>query len=320
MESCMTISGVLPGKEETRRNRMLNLEINEYLSRVGIRKITELDRALVETYGPKEGEKHIEKLTELFDQSEERLVYGAGDTEYLHRQGELVDYLNQSLQMSLLAASFYDRVFFKRVMEYLLRYDSFWAGDIFDIGCGNGILTCFLALRHPDSFVTGLEISANAVLAARELAEKLQADNVSFVCLEESAGKLRARNGNPACPDMRQAKCDALFSCRTVHENVAWRALGEGPEASVVSAEEQERRHRQYAKELSILLKPEGYLISVERYEDDGAYAGLIRALEHFGICQVKGTHMQFACRNGDETAVFQATAFQKTGGNTAVR
>ena len=159
---------------------MPGLEIKEYLSRIGIRRIKELDAALVEAFGREEGERHIERLTELFDRSEERLLYGAGDTVYLHRQEELVDYWNQSLKTSLLAASFYDRVFFRRAMEYLAEHGSFWSGEIFDMGCGNGILTCFLALQHPDSAVTGLELSSNAISVARELAGELAVDNVQF--------------------------------------------------------------------------------------------------------------------------------------------
>lgn len=250
-----------------------------------------------ENFGQQEGKEHIERLTELFGQSEERLMYGTGKTVYLHRQEELVDYLNQSLQMSLLAASFYDRVFFRRVMEYVLRYDAFWGEDVTDIGCGNGILTCFLALRHPDSFVTGLDLSQNAVSVAEELAGRLQVNNVRFAALK--------------APWKR--KCGTLFTCRTVHENVAWRALCEEAKASALLVEEQEKRHRQYAEKLSALIKPQGYLVSVERYEEDSVYAGLVRALEHSGVFQVKGTHMQFSCKNGDETAVFQAMIFQKS-------
>ena len=271
-------------------------EINEYLSRIGIRKITGLDTALIESYGMDEGRRHIERLTELFELSEKRLLYGTKDTAYLHRQEKLVDYLNQSLQMSLLAASFYDRVFFRRAMEYLLCYDSFWQGDIFDIGCGNGILTCFLALQHPDSFVTGLDLSQNAVSVAEEFAGKLQIDNVHFVC--------------PRILPHRE--CDTLFSCRTVHENVAWRALSEEYKKAALTVEEQEKQHRMYAQELSALVKPGGYLVSVERYDDNAAYAGLIRAMQRLGFLQVKGTHMQFSCKNGDETATFQAIIFQK--------
>lgn len=278
---------------------MQNVEIKEYLSRAGIRKVTELDTALLETFGQEEGWKHIERLTELFGRSEERLLYGTGDTVYLHRQEELVDYLNQSLRMSILAASFYDRVYFRRVMEYLREHDSFWTGEIFDIGCGNGILTCYLALQHTDSCVTGVDLSENAVSVAKELAEKLQLKNVHFT----GPGELLRR------------KCDVLFSSRTAHENVAWTPLDKIHRKPVLSAEEQEKRHRKYAQELSALVKSQGFLISVERYDDDSAYAGLTYALERLGFAQVKETHMQFSCKNGDETATFQATIFQKVRG-----
>lgn len=279
---------------------MLDLEIKEYLSKVGIRRVTELDTALLETYGQDEGDAHIRRLTQLFDQSEERLLYGTNDTPYFQRQEELVDYLNQSLQMSLLAASFYDRVFFRRVMEYLFRYDSYLTGDMIDIGCGNGILTCFLALQHPDSVVTGVDLSANAILVANELAGRVQADNVHFTHAQAS----------------QLSPCDTLFSCRTVHENIAQRALYKESENAKRPVEEQVKRYENYAGELAALVKSKGYLVSVERYEDDSAYAALVSALERAGFCQIRRTYMQFSCRDGDKTAKFQGMIFCKQEDN----
>lgn len=272
------------------------MDVKEYLSRAGIRRVTQLDTAILEAYGQEEGERHIDRLTRLFELSEKRLVYGAVDMPYLRRQEELVEYLNQSLEMSLLAASFYDRVFFRRVMEYLLQYGRFVGGEIFDIGCGNGILTCFLALKNPNSAVTGLELSGNAISVARELAGRLSVGNVHFA--------------DPGA--LLEKKCDTLFSCRTVHENVPWRPLREENGLAPLSGKEQVKRHGKYARELAALVKPQGYLVSVERYEDDSAYAGLAGALERAGFCQVKGTHMQFSCKNGDETAAFQAMVYRK--------
>ena len=81
---------------------MTNPEITDYLAYIGIRKINELDTALIEAYGLEEGGKHIKNLTALFDQAEVRLLRGSKDTLYLRRQEALVDYINQSLEMSLL--------------------------------------------------------------------------------------------------------------------------------------------------------------------------------------------------------------------------
>lgn len=324
---------------------MSDSRIKEYLAQVGIRKVHELDTALLEAFGQEEGEKHIKKLTELYDRSEERLVYGSKDTAYLRRQEELVDYLNQSLQMSLLAASFYDRVFFRRAMEALLRYEQFFAGDILDMGCGNGILTCFLARIHPDASVTGLDLSQAAVSAARELAGRLQADNVRFACSQAPGQKKYEKNDYQDCAFTAQSvqrqaaqqpvciKClcpyfterlcqerhghkyDTVFSCRTVHENVKWKPLIEEKKEAPLSMEEQAKRYEGYVKELSALVKPQGYLVSIERCEEDDVCAGLVRALAGAGLCQVKGTCMQFSCKNGDEMAAFQAMVFQKADG-----
>ena len=285
---------------------MSDLRIKEYLAQVGIRRVHELDTALLEAFGQEEGEKHIKKLMELYDRSEERLVYGSKDTAYLRRQEELVDYLNQSLQMSLLAASFYDRVFFRRAMETLLRYEHFFAGDILDMGCGNGILTCFLARIHPDASVTGIDLSQAAVAAARELAGRLGADNVRFACSQAPGQKKYEKNDY-------QHKYDTVFSCRTVHENVKWKPLIEEKKTAPLSMEAQVKRYEGYVKALSALVKPQGYLVSIERCEEDDACAGLVRALADAGLCQVKGTCMQFSCKNGDEMAAFQAMVFQKT-------
>lgn len=297
---------------------MQKQDIRDYFSRIGIQRITRLDTALLEAFGQEEGGRHIERLDELFGRSEERLVNGTGHSVYLHRQEELVAYLNQSLQMSLLAASFYDRVFFKRAAEYLLEQGSFFAEDILDIGCGNGILTCFLACRHPDLPVTGLDLSREAVCTAGELAGKLGLQNVRFMCTEDTLcrreGIMKGRfpNGEQKAAYNEGCACRTLFSCRTAHENVAWRPLCEENAAAPLTAEEQEQRHRQYAERLSALLKPQGYLVSVERYEDDSAYAGLVRALERQGLRQVKGTHTRFSCKCGDGTGTFQTGIFHK--------
>lgn len=275
---------------------MTNPEITDYLACIGIRKINELDTALIEAYGREEGGRHIDNLNALFDRAEERLLRGSKDTPYLRRQEALVDYLNQSPEMSLLASSFYDRVFFRRAMEYLLRHDHFFSGNIFDIGCGNGILTCFLALRHPDSQVTGIELSPNAIHVATKLAKRLQISNVQFM----EPGALPSKS------------CDTLLSCRTAHENVTFRPLCEEVTKPALSLPELAERHKKYAAELSELIKTKGCLISIERYEDDNAYAGLKCALNHAGFVPEHGTHMQFSCKNGDETATFQGIVYKK--------
>jgi SAM-dependent methyltransferase len=52
--------------------------------------------------------------------------------------------------------------------------------DVLDLGCENGVLTCLYATLWPDAKVIGLDRSAAAVVAARELANRLGLQNVFF--------------------------------------------------------------------------------------------------------------------------------------------
>jgi cyclopropane fatty-acyl-phospholipid synthase-like methyltransferase len=51
---------------------------------------------------------------------------------------------------------------------------------VLDLGCENGVLTCFYAILWPDEKVFGVKRSQAAVSAARELAKRLGLANVSF--------------------------------------------------------------------------------------------------------------------------------------------
>jgi SAM-dependent methyltransferase len=52
--------------------------------------------------------------------------------------------------------------------------------ELLDIGCENGVLTCFYASLWPDAKVIGIDQSPVAVAAARQLAQRLNLGNVSF--------------------------------------------------------------------------------------------------------------------------------------------
>lgn len=352
---------------------MANSEAREYLSRIGIQKISELDTALIETFGCEEGERHIKNLTELFDRTERKLIYGSEESDrgtshllsavrtrddlsskksapgsaykkdslYLRRQSELVNYLNQNLPLSLLASSYYDRIFFQKTIDYLIRAERYFKGDVCEVGCGNGILTCFLAQRYPDFAVTGLDLSANAVSAAKEFKEQLAIHNAAFyqqdIADMDISGQASPEpalsslsltdpifNENPS-QNQKQEPFQTLLSCRTIHENVAWPPLA-AKQSKKGSPENKENEtgqrqlslteltalHRPYARVLANLVKPGGYLISVERYEADASYDGLLHALEEAGFSREKGTHEQFSCKNGDEAATFQALVLKR--------
>ncbi len=52
--------------------------------------------------------------------------------------------------------------------------------QILDAGCGNGILTCYLAKLFPEAQVLGIDLSEDAIKHAQTLAEKLSLKNIRF--------------------------------------------------------------------------------------------------------------------------------------------
>jgi SAM-dependent methyltransferase len=54
---------------------------------------------------------------------------------------------------------------------------------LLDVGCDNGVLTCFYAKLFPDSEVVGIDLYESSIDRAKELAEKLSLNNVSFQVL-----------------------------------------------------------------------------------------------------------------------------------------
>lgn len=94
-------------------------------------------------------------------------------------------------------ASFYEAIFadfdlaltFSRLRIDLYKATTDWLcavlGEtspkyILDAGCGNGILTCYLAKVFPNARVTGIDISAAGIEQARKLAEQLSLSNIKF--------------------------------------------------------------------------------------------------------------------------------------------
>ncbi len=85
---------------------------------------------------------------------------------------------NQDLAFSLDVA--------KMVADFYLAYCK-WVSDapfqpkrILDVGCDNGILTCFYAFLYPEAQVVGIDRTKEGIRCARELAKTLGLTNISF--------------------------------------------------------------------------------------------------------------------------------------------
>lgn len=268
--------------------------VMEFLDEVGITEEPAFDLGLLRVFGTAKGEVYIERLEQLFDEQDRRLAHNDGKDPYIRRQTELVDFLNQSLKMSLLASSYYDFIVLQEFLERICRYKEVFGREIVDVGCGNGVISCFVAELLPESHVTGIDLSDKALKVADRIRRKRRIDNIDFC-----SGK-----------DMENVQFDTVLSIRSFHENAGYLLedvpCTKNPEQNLEEINKYADVHDAHAAFLSGLLKTGGTLFGIERYQYDTSYLGLLSALEKYGVCSNLRTHETISCREGDEMAVFQ--------------
>ena len=108
----------------------------------------------------------------------DKIISDRDDGEYA--DGLLYEVKNSNLKLSLDFAA-YSSDLYRRFLDQVIQRKSASPRQILDIGCDNGIVTCFLAKLYPDSEVWGIDRSENGIRCATELAEKLKLSNVKFV-------------------------------------------------------------------------------------------------------------------------------------------
>jgi len=67
---------------------------------------------------------------------------------------------------------------------------------IVDVGCGNGILTCFYAQSFPNAKVIGFDVSETGIECAKELSTQLGVTNIEFAVADSNDLKLPIEKGS----------------------------------------------------------------------------------------------------------------------------
>jgi SAM-dependent methyltransferase len=151
---------------------------------------------------------HLEKSHEekVLDQLERALIAHNEDT---CSAGELYQFKNKHLKLSLDVSSFSTDLYIQ-YFRWFVKHSTKKPKKILDLGCDNGIATCFYGLLFPESDVVGIDIQENAVKCANELAAKLKLSNVTFV-------KMDFKNVQN---HFEKNSFDLITSLRTFHEMV----------------------------------------------------------------------------------------------------
>jgi SAM-dependent methyltransferase len=181
----------------------------------------------------------------------------------------IYDLKNQNLDFGLDVA--------KRLADFYKNYCSWVATNVvtppnrlLDIGCDNGIITCFYAYLYPEAEVIGVDKSKIGIRCAKQLAKRLELSNVSFV--EVDFNEINRHFENESF--------DMITSVRTLHEvmgtipfPVYWN-LKDHLEEYPVKAD------YRYIKKIERLLEEDGKYISAERLENPaavGQWANLLK-------------------------------------------
>jgi SAM-dependent methyltransferase len=197
---------------------------------------------------------------EILDQLEQALI---AHNEGLSGSDNLYEVKNQNLVLSLDVSCFSTNLY-KKYFEWFIKHSSNNPKRILDLGCDNGIVTCFYGSLFPESEVIGIDIQENSIRCAKELASKLPLRNVSFVKMDfKNIQNHFAKNS-----------FNLITSLRSFHEMV-----GEFPDDA--------NGHKKdyFLKNIQALLTDDtSEFISCERLPGDDSTAMWVRFLKDAGF------------------------------------
>lgn len=161
----------------------------------GARNGKQLEQKLVEILGEDIGNKAIYHIYENYDRNQN------------HKDKiNFYNFKNQNLKTSLTISSLFDSDIYRKSCNWIYENRNYFGKSILDVGCDNGIMTCFIAKIMPYSHIIGIDRSQNAIKVAEEFANKMNIKNISFICSDIKDLKL-------------DEEFDTVFSMRTMNEN-----------------------------------------------------------------------------------------------------
>lgn len=262
------------------------------LDEIGLDKISDIEKALEESFG-------TEKAREILKEWEKRSeIADSSDTPGM--QDELYNFLNSDPELSFLVTCYTDSFFIREICLWL--YDrKYWFGEqILDVGCGNGIISCFLASCLPDSFITAIDRSENCVRIAKQMKEKMGISNIEFL--------------NCSLEELSSRKFSTVLSARTFHENIRIRYTGYRFLPFRKQIEVYEDIYAGYCKTLGNAVPESGRLICIERNQMDTEFYSILRLFHSFGFQILPEGLKEIKCRESDfkEPSIFQTMIAEK--------
>ncbi len=176
---------------------------------------------------------------------------------------------NATLALSVAVTSQYCSQMYTEFLRWFLGRRFPAPHTVLDVGCDNGVLTCFYATAYPEAQVVGIDRCAEGIACARELARRLNLANVRFEIRDLLDLGVMFPDG---CFDLIVSST-VFHEVLEIPENVS-----EGEDAGSVQA----------VTGLAGLLRWEtGIWVSMERWPDEATLAWWIRVLSRAGLTVV---------------------------------
>ena len=189
---------------------------------------------------------------------------------------------NRTLDGSLYVSAAFDGGVFRHIGNIIMDEKELFCGDVLDLCCDCGIVTCFMAQTYPETNFVGVDINESAVNNARELAKRLGITNAEFICADVYEMELNKRF---ALVTSFRSLLDAAEA-----QTKGLNFIGYRPERE----ETYKKAFAPFALAVDKHLDEDGSVLSVERYTAEYGWLGWMQALEEKGIyAQEKGGLMR---------------------------
>lgn len=255
--------------------------VNAYLNKVNIKKQDNLKNLLTDIYG-EDGARNLRGAFETI-----RMKIGKDNN-----RTELYDFINSDYDFSMLMSSFQDGDIIRNTCAWLNSIRGEFGPTVLDVGCGNGIITCFLATILPNSTFLAVDRSANAIAVAKQLRTSLNLQNIMFMNCDYK--KLEGK------------KFDTVLASRIMDENCIKEECRFLPFSRQV--ETLKNQYLTAATALSTLVDDGGNLICIERDRNDVSTLALLDLFRRDNLALSK--FQLFTCREGDLKDLDTYTAY----------
>ena len=241
-------------------------------------------------YGETTGRKMLTDLYRKIRESEENANYLT----------EFYEMKNASLDQALLFNGGYQADNYRQVCNWIVDNHDVFGKEILDAGCECGIMSCFLGMAFPESHITAIDRSPNAIKAAKELAERLDVRNVTFI-----QGEIAS---------LADQKYDTVFAMRLLQENCDLTHIMSGYDMLKTEAGNFADNIHDFAKTLTSLVAEDGYLVSAERCDVDPILLGWMMKLNELGLPVIPECYSELECQEMENKGRIQIFTAKNSG------